>query len=105
MAEPMADEPITIPAQLDREWKKSLGDRLTRQDEMLETLQERMEAQEFATDKLCKDTNELLEFFRNMVGAFNVFNMLGKLAKPLGAIAGAGAAIGSLWILLRGGGK
>lgn len=101
----MSDEPITIPAQLDREWKKSLGDRLTRQDELLEALNERMEAQEMSTDRLCTDTSELLEFFRNMKGAFNVFNMVGKLAKPIGAIAGAGAALWSLFTFYRGMGK
>ena len=101
----MAEEPITIPAQLDREWKKSLGDRLTRQDELLESLNERMEAQEAASDRLEEATSEIVAFFRNMVGAFNVFNLIGKLAKPLGAIAGAAAAIGTLWVMLRGGGK
>lgn len=98
----MAEEPVTIPAQLDREWKKSLGDRLTRQDELLESLNERMEAQEMATDRLCTDTSELLVFFRNMVGAFNVFNMVGKLAKPLGAIAAMVAAVGSVWFTFWG---
>lgn len=101
----MAEEPITIPAQLDREWKKSLGDRLTRQDELLESLNERMEAQEAASDRLEASTSQIVTFFESMVGAFKVFDLVGKLAKPIGAIAGAAAAIGTLWVMLRGGGR
>jgi hypothetical protein len=89
----------------EREWQESLNARLTRQDEMLETLSQRMELNETAIDGLGKDTKELVDFFKSMVGAFNVFNMIGKLAKPVGTIAGMAAAIGSLWLMIRGGGK
>lgn len=98
------DQPTTIPAQLDREWKKSLGDRLTRQDELLEALTERMEEQETILGATRSDIQEVVEFFRNAKGAFNVFNMLGKLAKPIGTILGVVVAMLSIWTFWRNGG-
>ena len=47
---------------------------------------------------------EMLGFFNNMKGAFKVFDMVGKLAKPLGYIVGLMAAIAGLWYTVRHGG-
>lgn len=45
------------------------------------------------TNQLAASTADLVEFFEAMRGAFKVLNWIGKLAKPLGAIAALGAAV------------
>lgn len=46
---------------------------------------------------------ELLEFFTAMKGAFKVLNWVGKVAKPLAAIAMLGGACVGFWTAIKGG--
>lgn len=39
------------------------------------------------------DTGEIIEFFDSVKGAFKVFDMIGKAAKPLAAIVALGVAV------------
>ena len=57
-----------------------------------------------AIDKLVKETGDLLEFFTAMRGAFKVLHWVGKLAKPVGMIAAATAAVMTAWSQVKGGG-
>ena len=46
---------------------------------------------------------ELVEFFRDMKGAFKVLRWIGKLAAPMTAIIGLGVALATAWAAARGG--
>lgn len=48
--------------------------------------------------------DDLIEFFGSLKGAWKVLDWLGKLAKPLGAIVGLGAAFAALWAAIKAGG-
>ena len=56
-------------------------------------LQDGLDANTIMTQKIEKNTSDVVEFFTAMTGAFKVFNVIGSLAKPLAWII---AAIGSL---------
>lgn len=49
-------------------------------------------------------TAELVELLNTWKGAFKAFDYIGRLAKPLGAIVGLGAAIVGLWAAMKNGG-
>jgi hypothetical protein len=59
-----------------------------------------------ATQEIAQATQarveEMLDFFESMKGAWKFFDLLGRLAKPVGAIAMAGAAVYSLWSAVKG---
>ena len=52
-----------------------------------------LEANTRTTQAVADSTAELVDFFRAMKGAMKVLNWSGKLARPLGAIVGLGAAV------------
>lgn len=52
-----------------------------------------LEANTRATQSVADSTAELVDFFHAMRGAMKVLNWIGKLARPLGAIIGLGAAV------------
>lgn len=54
-----------------------------------------------ATKRIETNTSDMVEFLGAMKGAFKVFNWIGKLAKPMGAIIGLGVAIAGAWQLYR----
>ena len=87
---PQRNEIPTIPAQLDEEWKTSLGQRFDRQDEALKNLTEKQETLE-------KGVESVLKLFNDLAGGFRVLEKMGKVAKPIGAIFGALAAVGAWW--------
>lgn len=78
-----------------------IDQRLDRGDSRFDTLEAQLKNNTNITKQVCDDTGEMLEFFRDMKGAFKVFNMVGKLAKPLAAILALGAAIVGLWAALK----
>lgn len=80
-----------------------IDQRLDRGDSRFDKLEEQIKANSALTKKSCDDTGEMLEFFRDMKGAFKVFNMIGKLAKPLAAIVALGAAIVGFWAAIKSG--
>jgi len=55
-----------------------------------------------ATKRVESSTSELVEMFKAFQGAFQVLQYIGKLAKPLGAIIGAGVAVAAAWTAFRG---
>ena len=56
-----------------------------------------------ATKRIETNTSELVEAFENLKGAFKVLNWIGKFARPLGYIAGAIAAVVSLYTAYKAG--
>lgn len=59
---------------------------------------------EAAVASVIQSNAAMLEFFTSMQGAFKVFDLLGKLAKPLSYIVGLAAAVAGLWYTVRHGG-
>ncbi len=57
--------------------------------------------QSAALKEMAANTNEMLEVFKSWKGAMNVLDYLGRVAKPLGFIAAAAAAILGLWTAYR----
>lgn len=84
----MQDEPQTIPAQLDHDWKEGLGKRFDDQDTILKMLITRQTEHAEKLVTIEENSKTAVEFFRTMDGAMKFFNMVGKMTKPiLGAIA------------------
>lgn len=54
------------------------------------------------TQQLATSTADLVEFFDAMKGALKVLNWIGKLARPLGAIATLAASLAGLWAVFKG---
>ena len=80
-----------------------IDQRLDRGDSRFDALEMQIKGNTALTKRTSEDTTEMLEFFRDMKGAFKVFNMVGKLAKPLAAIIGLGAAIVGMWVAIKSG--
>ena len=57
---------------------------------------------ELAVKSVVESNAAMLDFFTSVKGAFKVFDMLGKLARPLGYILAAVAGAVSLWYTIRG---
>lgn len=96
-AAPTHAEVVAIHQRLDE------GDgRMARMDERMERIERSLAANTAATARVESNTAELLDWFASGKGAFKVLEGLGKLAKPLAAIAGLGVAMLSLWATFKG---
>ena len=69
----------------------------------MDKLQAMLDENTAATKRIDTNTAELVSLFGNLSGAFKVLEGLGKLAKPLAALLGLGAAAVGLWHTLKGG--
>ena len=67
--------------------------RMERIENDVASVRAELEANTKATQSVADSTAELVDFFRAMRGAMKVLNWIGKLARPLGAIVGLGAAV------------
>lgn len=86
--------------------KDELGEvheRLDRGKKRLDRLEDELTENTRLTQKVVTQTAELIAFFDAMKGAFKVLNWLGKLAKPMAAIAALGVALAGLWASAKGG--
>lgn len=54
-----------------------------------------------ATRRVESNTSELIDMFVSWKGAFKVFDQIGKLAKPLGAIFLLGSAVIGFWQAIK----
>jgi phage-related tail protein len=93
------DEAPTIPGEL-----MAIHDRLNKGEKRMDEMHNNLTANTEATQRIEKNTGEMLDFFGAMQGAFKLFNLVAKLAKPVGYIAAALAAIGSAVAVFKGGG-
>lgn len=89
-------------------WRTSISDQLCEFTAKLEIGDERMckierQLQEntAATNKAAADTSELLDILISFKGAFKVFDFIGRLAKPVGAIAFAATTLYGLWTAIK----
>lgn len=67
-------------------------------------LKAEMDANTKAINAVKADTSEVVDLLHSFKGAFKVFDLVGKLAKPLGAIIMLGVAIAGFFTALKGGG-
>lgn len=56
-----------------------------------------------ATKRIESNTSELIDAFESLKSAFKVLNWIGKIAKPVGYMAGAVAAVIGMWTALKSG--
>ena len=82
---------------------EAVNKRLDDGDARMGRIEASLKANTEATQRVEANTADLVEAFANLRGAFKVFNWIGKAAKPLGYIAGAAAAIVSLWTAFKAG--
>lgn len=85
------------------EWRRAVHKRLEDGSKKMDLLRADLDANTAATNSIKADTGEMLEIFRALKGALSVLNWIGRLAKPIGAIAMAGAAVVGLVTALKGG--
>lgn len=79
--------------------------RLNRDARMMEKMQADLKTNTTATVAIKADTSEIIKFFDSVQGAFRVFDMMGRLAKPLGYILSAVGGAVALWHLIFRAGK
>ena len=89
----------TIPGEL-----SAIKQRLEDGDKRMSQLSSRLEENTAVTNRIAENTAGMMEFLDAAQGAFKVLTWIGKLAKPIGYIAAAGAAILGFWTAIKGGG-
>lgn len=82
---------------------QAIHDRLDAGDQRMARIESALLANSESTSRVESNTADMVEAFSNLKGAFKVFNWIGRAAKPLGYIAGAIAAIISLWTAFKAG--
>lgn len=100
MREDMRDIVTTDPTTTDL---GELRDRVGNLEERFGTFKTELADNTAATKRIESNTAELVEAFANVKGAFKVLNWIGKFARPLGYIAGAIAAVVSLYTAFKAG--
>jgi len=80
-----------------------LRDRVGNLEEGFDTFKTELADNTAATKRIETNTSDLVEAFENLKGAFKVLNWIGKFARPLGYIAGAIAAVVSLYTAFKAG--
>lgn len=63
----------------------------------IDALETRDSMQGVLIEKIAEDTREIVDFFEATKGALKVFHWVGKLAKPIAAVAAAVTAVLVAW--------
>jgi len=88
-----------------RDWQDSVERRFSEGSETMRKLQAGLDENTAATMRTEANTAELVSVFQSFKGAFQVFNMIGAAAKPLGYIVMCASAIwGAIIVFKTGGG-
>lgn len=80
----------------------AIHDRLDASDRRMKAIEDGLRANTEITRRVDDSTRELVEAFGAMQGAMKVLGWIGKLAKPVGVIVAAAAAVVSFWATLKG---
>jgi hypothetical protein len=90
--------PMTPEQSKDMElWREALARRSDAMERRLDTFEGKLDENTLATQEVQTNTKAMVDMFRSWQGAMRVLEMVGRLAKPLGAILGAIAAGGAAW--------
>jgi len=103
----MPDEDVTHEARISRleEAVQQNSRRLDRGSETMALMQLGLDKNNAATERIESSTNEIVDFFVSMKGAFKVLNWIGKAAKPMGSIVALCTALWAAWMAYKTGGK
>lgn len=74
-------------------WRSIFGKRLDQLADQQELMQQRLEENTDATKRIDGSTQELVMLLNSWKGAMSVLETLGKVARPIGYIAAAAAAV------------
>lgn len=74
------------------EWREHVNRRLDEGAAKMQRLHIELKANTEATQAVASNTSELVTLFASFKGFFRVFELIGQLAKPLGAIVGLAVA-------------
>ena len=80
----------------------SLNERLDAGDKRMTRIEDELSANTKLTAQLATNTADIVEFFAAMQGALKVLNWIGKLARPIGAIAATAASLAGLFAVMKG---
>lgn len=98
-------EPTTLDRREDSaQWRAKVDQRLDDSAATMRKMREDLYANTITTNQVRADTSELVSLLKSFQGAFKVFNMVGKLAKPLTYIVMAATAVVTLYTTWKGGG-
>lgn len=98
-------EPTTLDRREDSaQWRAKVDQRLDDGAAIMRKMREDLHANTITTNQVRADTSELVSLLKSFHGAFKVFNMVGKLAKPLTYIVMAATAVVTLYTTWKGGG-
>lgn len=81
----------------------AINTRLDAGDERMARIERSLKENTDATARVESNTSELVDGFNSFKAAFKVLNWVGKLAKPLSAIVGLGAAVAAAWTAMKSG--
>jgi hypothetical protein len=87
-----------------REWRDQVNQRLNDGSLQMKAMHTELQANTAATLQVQADTAELVSLLNSFKGAFKVFDLVGKAAKPLSYIAMAVSALWGLFTVVKGGG-
>lgn len=87
-----------------REWRDKVEMRLDAGAQNMREMRIEIADNTTLTKQVQSDTSEVVSLLKSFQGAFKVFNLIGKLAKPLGYIAMAASAVWGLWVTWKNGG-
>jgi hypothetical protein len=86
----------------ERQWREDVNRRFDAGSEKMDTMHRDLQANTAATLRVQQDTAELVVWLQSLKGAFAVFDVIGKAAKPVVAIAGACMALWGLYLTATG---
>ncbi|CAM8658728.1 hypothetical protein MCEMIEM13_01535 [Comamonadaceae bacterium] len=96
------------PERRNRHRERYLCDNINRRfaegSETMKALRAELEENTATTQRVDANTAELVDLLQSFKGAFAVFDLIGRAARPLGYIAAAGTALWGLFVALKGGG-
>lgn len=87
-----------------RLWRELVDRRFEDGAKTMKDLREELRANTETTQQVQAETAELVQWLKSLKGAFAVFDVIGKAAKPLGYIAGACTAMWVFFQSIKGGG-
>lgn len=79
------------------------GRRLSDGDLTIKQIQGDLAENTIATRRIDASTQDIVEFFESMKGAFKVLNWIGKLARPVSAVVGLCLALWGVYLAWRSG--
>ena len=98
------DTPVVDRREDHAEWRANVDKRLDDGAATMRKLREDLKANTDTTNLVQTNTSEVVDLLRSFQGAFKVFTLIGKAAKPLSYIAMACTAVLGFWTALKGGG-